>query len=135
MARIGISLQHYLAAKVPKSVLIVLRVKSSGATRNWKYQLDGSIVDRYFALVTVPRIMDKLGMVLSVFLVISFLGTRSASGLISPFGLSLGNMFTGLLAWHGYMISFCFRVLEICLYTWRILSGTVNIFGLGAEFA
>ena len=42
-----------LHAKVPKGVLMVLRVSSSGATRIWKYQLDRSMVDRYFALTTV----------------------------------------------------------------------------------
>ena len=32
-------------AEVPKGVLIVLRVSSSGPTRIWKYQLDRSMVD------------------------------------------------------------------------------------------
>ena len=74
-------------------------------------------------------------MVLSSFLVISFLGTRSASNLISPLGLSLGNMLTGLLASHGYLICFAFESLIICVSAGRILSGTINIFGLGADFA
>ena len=74
-------------------------------------------------------------MVLSFFLVISFLGTRSASSLIWPLGLSLGNILTELLASHGYTICFAFQSSIICLYTGRILSGTVNIFGLGAYLA
>ena len=87
-------------------------------------------MDRYFALATVLRIMDWLGIVLSFFLVISFLGTRSASSLISPLGLNLRNMLTGLLASHGYMICFAFQSSVICLYAGRISSGTVNILGL-----
>ena len=90
-----------LNAKVPKRILIVLSVLSSGATRIWKYQLNRSIVDRYFTLATVLRIMDLLGMVLAVSLLISFLGTRSASNPILPLGLSLGNILPGLLASHG----------------------------------
>ena len=74
-------------------------------------------------------------MVLSFFLVISFLGTRSASSLISPLGFRLGNIFTGLLALHGYMICFSFHSSTICLYAGRILSITVNIVRLGADFA
>ena len=74
-------------------------------------------------------------MVLLFFLVISFLGTRSASSLISPLGLTLGNLLTGLLASHRYMICFTFQSSIIFLYAGRILSGTVNIFRLDANFA
>ena len=69
------------------------------------------------------------------FLVISFLRTRSASNLISPFGLILGNMLTGLLASQRGMTCLALQSSIICLYAGRILSGTVNIFGLGADFA
>ena len=89
-----------LHAKVPKGVLMVLSFSSSGATLFWKYQLDKSMVDRYFALATVLRIMDSLGIVLSFLIVMSFLGTKSAKSLISPLRLSFGNMLTGLLASH-----------------------------------
>ena len=74
-------------------------------------------------------------MVLSFFLVISVLGTRAASSRISSLSLSLGNMLTGLFALHGYMICFAFQFSIIRPYAGRILSGTVNIFGLGADFA
>jgi len=73
-------------------------------------------------------------MVLSFLIVISFQGARSAMSLISPLGLNLGNMLTWLLAWQGEMIFFAFQSLMICLYAGRILSISVNIFGLGAVF-
>ena len=47
-----------LHAKGPKGVVILLRVSSSGATQIWKYQLERFMVDQYFTLATVLRMMD-----------------------------------------------------------------------------
>src|ERR1700710_2237118 len=87
-----------LHAKDPKGVLIVLYFSLSGWTRIWKYQLHSSILERYYALATVLRIMAWLGIAPWSLIVISFLGIRSANSLISPLGFILGNILTGLYA-------------------------------------
>ena len=61
------------------------------------------MVDRYFSLATVLRIIHWLGIVLSFLIVILFLGTKSAKSLISPLGLRFGNMMQYNLATGNYM--------------------------------
>jgi len=113
---------------------MVLRLASSGATQIQTYQFDRSIVDRYLAVATVLRMMDGLEKVLSFLILISLLDTRSARSQISPLGLDLGNMLIGLLASQGEMIFLAFQSSIIGLYGGRILSGTVDTFGLGSVF-
>src|ERR1700709_1375360 len=85
-----------LHAKDPKGVLMVLYCSLSGWTRIWKYQLDRSILERYFALATVLRIMAWFGISPLSLIVISFLRIRSASSLILLLCFILGNILTRL---------------------------------------
>src|SRR5688572_1317162 len=87
-----------LHAKDPNGVLIVLYFSSSGCTLIWKNQLHRSIVERYLALAMLRRIIDWFGMGPWSLIVILLRGMRSARSLISPLGLSFGNILTGFCA-------------------------------------